>query len=69
MSSEQWQDIAEIRGWDMRAKNPKPHRNLVAWGKGMDLVSAVYSLTQQFPDSELYGLRAQLRRAALFRAI
>ena len=65
MGSEQWEDVAEIRDWDMREKNPKPHRNLVAWGKGMDLVSVVYSLTQHFPDSELYGLRAQLRRAAL----
>ncbi len=49
----------------MREKNPKPHRNLVAWQRGMDLVSAVYSLTQNFPGSELYGLSAQLRRAAL----
>ena len=49
----------------MREKNPKPHRNLVAWQSGMDLVSAVYSLTQNFPDSELYGLCGQLRRAAL----
>jgi four helix bundle protein len=49
----------------MREKNRKPHRNLVAWQRGMDLVSAVYSLTQNFPDSELYGLSGQLRRAAL----
>ncbi len=49
----------------MREKNPKPHRNLIAWQRGMDLVNAVYSLTQNFPGSELYGLSAQLRRAAL----
>ena len=49
----------------MSEKHPKPHRNLVAWQKGMNLVSAVYSLTQNFPDRELYGLCAQLRRAAV----
>ncbi len=42
----------------MREKDSKPHRNLLAWGKGMDLVGEVPSLTQHFPDSELYGLRA-----------
>jgi four helix bundle protein len=49
----------------MRGKDQKPHRNLVAWQKGMDLVIEVYKLTQDFPDRELYGLPSQLRRAAL----
>jgi four helix bundle protein len=47
------------------AKNPKPHRNLVAWQKSLDLVMQVYKLTQDFPERELYGLSSQLRRAAL----
>jgi four helix bundle protein len=46
-------------------KNQKPHRNLVAWQKSMDLVMQVYKLTQNFPERELYGLSSQLRRAAL----
>ena len=49
----------------MSQKNQKPHRNLIAWQKGIDLVSEVYKLTQDFPDRELYGLSAQLRRAAV----
>jgi four helix bundle protein len=49
----------------MRGKDQKPHRNLVAWQKGMDLVLEVYRITQTFPERELYGLSAQLRRAAL----
>ena len=49
----------------MSQKNQKPHRNLLAWQKGMDLVIEVYNLTQDFPDRELYGLSAQLRRAAV----
>ena len=31
----------------------------------MDLVKAIYKMTQKFPDSEHYGLNAQLRRASL----
>jgi four helix bundle protein len=49
----------------MSGKSSKPHRNLVAWQKGMDLVMEVYKLTQNFPERELYGLSSQLRRAAL----
>jgi len=46
-------------------KSPKPHRNLVAWQKGLDLVMEVYKLTGDFPDKERYGLISQMRRAAL----
>lgn len=49
----------------MGEKDQKPHRNLIAWQKGMDLVIQVYQLTQDFPASELYGLSSQLRRAAV----
>jgi four helix bundle protein len=49
----------------MVGKDQKPHRNLVAWQKGMDLLIEVYKLTQGFPASELYGLSSQLRRAAI----
>jgi len=49
----------------MGGKNQKPHRNLVAWQQGMDLVIEIYKLTRDFPDRELYGLTSQLRRAAL----
>jgi len=43
----------------------KTYRELVAWQKAMDLVQAVYRTTGQFPKDELYGLTAQLRRAAI----
>jgi len=49
----------------MGGKSQKPHRNLIAWQKGMDLVMELYNLTQNFPERELYGLSSQLRRAAL----
>lgn len=41
------------------------YRDLIAWQKGIDLVTEVYRLTQQFPHEELYGLSNQLRRAAV----
>ena len=41
------------------------YRDLHAWNLGMDFVIAVYRLTRGFPREELYGLTAQLRRAAV----
>lgn len=46
-------------------RSKKPHRNLTAWQKAMDLVVAIYSATKNFPKEEIYGLTSQLRRAAV----
>lgn len=35
------------------------------WQRAHEFTLAVYTLTQQFPKCELYGLTAQLRRAAV----
>lgn len=43
----------------------KPHKKLRLWQKIMDLVVAIYQSTQYFPGEEEYGLKAQLRRAAV----
>ena len=43
----------------------KHYRELVAWQKAMDLTVAAYEGSRQFPADELYGLRSQLRRAAV----
>ncbi len=43
----------------------RSYRELVAWQKAMDLVTDVYSATREFPREEIYGLTAQLRRAAV----
>lgn len=32
------------------------YKDLIVWQKSMDLVIAVYSLTDKFPPSEIYGL-------------
>jgi len=43
----------------------KSYRDLVAWQKAMDLVTAIYQVSTSFPKGELYGLTSQLRRAAV----
>jgi four helix bundle protein len=37
----------------------------LAWQQGISLVKAIYRLTQGFPQSELYALTSQMRRAAV----
>ncbi len=41
------------------------YRDLTAWQKAMDLVEAIYRVTQMWPKEELYGLTNQARRAAI----
>jgi len=41
------------------------YKELIVWQKAMDLVVAVYDLTEKFPQSELYGLVSQMRRSAV----
>ena len=37
------------------------YKDLLVWQKAIELVDAVYELTEKFPRSELYGLSAQMR--------
>lgn len=41
------------------------YKDLIVWQKSMELVVAVYELTECYPKSELYGLISQIRRAAV----
>ena len=43
----------------------KSYRDLIAWQKAMDLVTAIYRMTACFPREEIYGLTSQMRRAAV----
>jgi len=43
----------------------RPHYNLQAWKAAMTLVKNVYQATRSFPPEEMYGLTAQMRRAAI----
>jgi len=41
------------------------YKDLIAWQKAMDLVTAIYDTTEAFPPNEQFGLVSQLRRAAV----
>lgn len=43
----------------------RSYRDLIAWQKALALVTQIYRCTQEFPKAELYGLTAQIRRAAV----
>jgi four helix bundle protein len=43
----------------------KSYKELIVWQKAVDLVMVVYAFTKLFPKDEWYGLRQQMRRAAV----
>ena len=47
------------------ARSIKTYRDLLVWQKSMDLVTEIYRLSKSFPQDELYGLSAQIRRSAV----
>jgi four helix bundle protein len=54
-------------------ENPQPkhssqvrsYRDLMVWRKGIELAKDIYTVTKNFPPTEVYGLTNQLRRAAV----
>lgn len=40
-------------------------RDLLVWQKAMELAREVYTHTEEFPKSETFGLRMQMRRSAV----
>jgi four helix bundle protein len=43
----------------------KTFQDLIVWQKAHLFVLDIYSLTSEFPKTEIYGLTSQLRRAAI----
>lgn len=43
----------------------KSFKQLIVWQRSIELVKAVYEATNSLPRHELYGLTAQIRRAAV----
>src|SRR5262245_11034038 len=41
------------------------YRDLIAWQKAMDLADLVYTITEQFPQREWFGLAQHMRKAAV----
>jgi len=44
---------------------PSSYRELFVWQKAKTLAVQIYRVTQPFPRDEIYGLTAQIRRAAV----
>jgi four helix bundle protein len=45
--------------------NERPHKKLEVWKESMNLVTLIYDVTKLFPKEEAFGLKSQLRRAAV----
>lgn len=43
----------------------KVFKDLIVWQKSIDLVQAVYELTNNFPANEIYCLSSQMKRVAI----
>ncbi|RBF06766.1 four helix bundle protein [Xanthomonas oryzae pv. oryzae] len=54
-----------MRLWKSRDSHERPHERLTVWRDAMSLVEAIYRRSHDFPDSERFGLTAQMRRAAI----
>ena len=49
----------------MKREPAKNFQDLIVWQRSHSFVISVYQLSRHFPNSELYGLTSQLRRAAV----
>ena len=43
----------------------KSFKELKVWNRAIDLTTMIYSITNDFPASEMYALTSQMRRAAV----
>ena len=41
------------------------HKELKVWQKGIELVKVIYSVTNDFPKAEQFGLTSQIRRCSV----
>lgn len=43
----------------------KSYKDLIVWQKGYELVKQIYTLSSSLPQSEVFALQSQMRRAAI----
>ena len=43
----------------------RPHKTLEVWRQSVEFAETIYRITANFPKSEEYGLKSQLRRAVV----
>lgn len=49
----------------IKTKSLRSFKELIVWQKAYKLVLEIYKLTKDFPNSEIYGLAQQMRKAAI----
>lgn len=49
----------------MEKKIIHSYRDLIVWQRSIELVVAVYELTEKYPKEEIYGLISQTRRSGV----
>jgi four helix bundle protein len=57
-------EILENSEESVQKSTVKSYRDLRVWNEAMTLAEGCYLLTRGFPKDELYGMTAQIRRAA-----
>lgn len=43
----------------------KTYKDLLVWKRSVDLATKIYTTTEKFPKTEIYGLVSQMRRSAV----
>ena len=43
----------------------KNYKDLIVWQRSIQLVIAIYKLTNKYPKEEIYGITSQIRRASI----
>jgi len=43
----------------------KSYKDLLVWKRSVDLATKIYSITEEFPKAEIYGIISQMRRSAV----
>ena len=49
----------------MKRQPAKTFQDLIVWKKAHEFVLSIYRLSNNFPNTEIYGLTSQIRRAAI----
>jgi four helix bundle protein len=49
----------------MEKQTINSYKDLIVWQRAIELVVAIYELTENFPKEEIYGLTSQIRRSAV----
>ena len=49
----------------MAESNIKSYKDLIVWQKGYQLTKLIYKITSKLPNSEIFALQSQMRRASV----